>query len=820
MSDRSRMIIEALGHWLLAWVLVVLAVSLWAAILRPRRATVRYVGWLLATFAGAALLPGVVAIGPRISWREILPRSRPVVRPSTLERPTFSLRSWFEDLPRAPKPVLSSRQENPSNDDPIKTAMHDRTIQSPALPVGSAPHAAGDRWPTLGVILWLAGFLVFAARLIGSAFRVRAMLASLDLAVSDDLNRHMDRIRTDLGIRRRVRIASHSDLLAPMCMGLLRPMILWPRAENCPMNPRQQLASLTHELAHFRHGDDWIALFAEIWRALTWFFLPVHIALRFLNREREYRCDDLAATALESPEDYARWLLDLAPMSVGPSPPLVAASLLGRTSLMERIARIARGDLCRSRRPLERRHWLSLTIAATLLLGAAGSVRLIGFIGHARADEPHDTPLPPMTPRQLAARIREAWKPYDDRGVFEIAFDETQDTNWKFESNEGNADDQEPILVNFRGRARYVSNGRQWRAEYDAMKPYDRSPELIPDRWSTGFDGETLYDWMVSKDCVILHETHEDARRRTARSLFWGRASELVAALEANDPEKTRIAIERRIVDGAKCYVINIGDSNPNSKRVEFVVSPRQGYLPIRRIETRNGQRSESIVLSNLREVTPGIWSPERIEHEQNIVRDDGASRLSVRRTIRVASYLPLAAINPDTLKFTLPYDVIVTDPRLGYSYQNDPWRPEVSKLLRERFEWPKPDLSPLQELGTLPSANLGERPVPPIRVASWLSVEHPDPARLRGKVVLLDFVDELRRKRSRLVPALNRLYQTYHPFGLEVIAIHSPHDDPDEIRRVIRDYGITYPIAADSPGEPRARPPRPMALTSYLPHF
>ena len=345
MSDRSRMIIEALGHWLLAWVLVVLAVSLWAAILRPRRATVRYVGWLLATFAGAALLPGVVAIGPRISWREILPRSRPVVRPSTLERPTFSLRSWFEDLPRAPKPVLSSRQENPSNDDPIKTAMHDRTIQSPALPVGSAPHAAGDRWPTLGVILWLAGFLVFAARLIGSAFRVRAMLASLDLAVSDDLNRHMDRIRTDLGIRRRVRIASHSDLLAPMCMGLLRPMILWPRAENCPMNPRQQLASLTHELAHFRHGDDWIALFAEIWRALTWFFLPVHIALRFLNREREYRCDDLAATALESPEDYARWLLDLAPMSVGPSPPLVAASLLGRTSLMERIADRSRRSL-------------------------------------------------------------------------------------------------------------------------------------------------------------------------------------------------------------------------------------------------------------------------------------------------------------------------------------------------------------------------------------------------------------------------------------------------------------------------------------------
>ena len=103
------------------------------------------------------------------------------------------------------------------------------------------------------------------------------------------------------------------------------------------MNPRQRLASLTHELAHLRHGDDGIALLAELWRALAWFFLPVHLTMRFLHREREYRCDDLAALALETPEDYALWLLDLAPVCVESSPPLLAASLLGRTSLAGRI---------------------------------------------------------------------------------------------------------------------------------------------------------------------------------------------------------------------------------------------------------------------------------------------------------------------------------------------------------------------------------------------------------------------------------------------------------------------------------------------------
>ena len=37
-----------------------------------------------------------------------------------------------------------------------------------------------------------------------------------------------------------------------MCVGLLRPVILWPTPENCPMSPGERLASLTHELAHLR----------------------------------------------------------------------------------------------------------------------------------------------------------------------------------------------------------------------------------------------------------------------------------------------------------------------------------------------------------------------------------------------------------------------------------------------------------------------------------------------------------------------------------------------------------------------------------------
>ena len=138
---------------------------------------------------------------------------------------------------------------------------------------------------------------------------------------------------------------------------------------------------------------------------------------------------------METPEDYACWLLDLAPVCVESSPPILAASLLGRTSLSGRIGRIGHGEL-RWARPLGRREWAILVLAAILMLGMAGSVRLVGFAGRAQAAESPDAPLPEITPRDLAGRIREAMKPYNDKGSFRVVFSETRDTNWKFDLNQ------------------------------------------------------------------------------------------------------------------------------------------------------------------------------------------------------------------------------------------------------------------------------------------------------------------------------------------------------------------------------------------------
>ena len=51
------------------------------------------------------------------------------------------------------------------------------------------------------------------------------------------LDAELETSRHELGIRRRVRIAVHPDIAAPMCVGLLRPVILWPTPGELPDDP-------------------------------------------------------------------------------------------------------------------------------------------------------------------------------------------------------------------------------------------------------------------------------------------------------------------------------------------------------------------------------------------------------------------------------------------------------------------------------------------------------------------------------------------------------------------------------------------------------
>ncbi len=322
--------------------------------------------------------------------------------PDQSDRP-IAFRSWFDEQPTSFRPEsvaaredrLADRAESVLLSGPHRAAV----VPSRTTPILRGRSLAHDRRGNLV----RPDFLVFAARLFGRPCASGRCWQDLNRSHPRGSKPSWSRASCAGDRARRPGRHSPGDLRTPLCVGLLRPVILWPTPENCPMSPCERLASLTHELAHLHHGDDWVALLAEIWRSLTWFYPPVHLAVACLRREREYRCDDMAAATLDTPEHYAQWLLDLAPVRVSPPPPSWPRHSSGATSLADRIRRILRGESkWRSRSAGGAgRCW---PCSAFLILGTAGSVRLIGFAGRAVADEPADAPLPtahsPRTRRQ------------------------------------------------------------------------------------------------------------------------------------------------------------------------------------------------------------------------------------------------------------------------------------------------------------------------------------------------------------------------------------------------------------------------------------
>jgi cytochrome c biogenesis protein CcdA/thiol-disulfide isomerase/thioredoxin len=86
---------------------------------------------------------------------------------------------------------------------------------------------------------------------------------------------------------------------------------------------------------------------------------------------------------------------------------------------------------------------------------------------------------------------------------------------------------------------------------------------------------------------------------------------------------------------------------------------------------------------------------------------------------------------------------------------------------------------------------------------SNWLNSPPLTPEALRGKVVLIDFWTYSCINCLRALPYVKSWYTRYAPYGLVVIGVHAPEfpfeKNPENVRRAVRDLGITYPVALDN---------------------
>jgi beta-lactamase regulating signal transducer with metallopeptidase domain len=139
--------------------------------------------------------------------------------------------------------------------------------------------------------LWVIGApMQFALFALGLAGVERLRRSSCALGMDEVLER-CQRLAGSLGIVRRVGVAVSDRIVAPILVGIVRPMILLPPAALSGWSADELEMALLHELAHLKRWDNLVNLLQRLVEALLFFHPVVWWISGWIRLERELCCD-------------------------------------------------------------------------------------------------------------------------------------------------------------------------------------------------------------------------------------------------------------------------------------------------------------------------------------------------------------------------------------------------------------------------------------------------------------------------------------------------------------------------------------------------
>ena len=216
----------------------------------------------------------------------VLPFVRPMLPPTHIHLPPVHVRS-SANPPSTPAPTSPS---------PVPAV-------APAKPGPSLP----PLWPLLVVALYLAGVVLFGARLLGGVLLTRRALQNTRI-IHSELWEHYELIadaNVDLSLEEsdsvRVPLTTGTDLMRVILPADWRT---WPAEKRTVV--------LAHELAHARRRDPLVALVVAVNKCLFWFHPLAWWLERRLPVLAEHAADDAALAVSFDTQAYARLLLDSA----------------------------------------------------------------------------------------------------------------------------------------------------------------------------------------------------------------------------------------------------------------------------------------------------------------------------------------------------------------------------------------------------------------------------------------------------------------------------------------------------------------------------
>jgi beta-lactamase regulating signal transducer with metallopeptidase domain len=192
-----------------------------------------------------------------------------------------------------------------------------------SLSVRQWPRFIAPAFPWLSVS-WFIGVILLSLRHVGGWWRVRIWRRTCKRFVDTASQRLASEICRKLGLRRLVPIMESADVLAPMLVGTIRPIVLLPLRVVTGFSVCELEAILAHEFAHLARGDAWANLLQIVCETLLFYHPAVWWMSRRTRTERENAADDLATAVCADRLQYANALARLAEHTAGPRVALAA----------------------------------------------------------------------------------------------------------------------------------------------------------------------------------------------------------------------------------------------------------------------------------------------------------------------------------------------------------------------------------------------------------------------------------------------------------------------------------------------------------------
>ncbi len=216
------------------------------------------------------------------------------------------------------------------------------------------------------VTVWLVGLVIFFLKMLGGLLYIQRLKTRMASPLPKIWQERMAWLTEELGIARPVRLLESALVKAPMVVGWLKPVVLFPLGAVNNLAPSQVEAILAHELAHIARHDYLINLLQSLVEVIFYFNPAIWWISANVRTERENCCDDIAVRLSGNSLAYAKALVSLQEMQLA-APALALPFSKNKNQLLLRIQRILQPSQNKSNVMEKLSATLLLTVAVVLL---------------------------------------------------------------------------------------------------------------------------------------------------------------------------------------------------------------------------------------------------------------------------------------------------------------------------------------------------------------------------------------------------------------------------------------------------------------------